>query len=114
MGDLYGEVQHDNVFNSAAALGFYLTLAIFPGMIFVMAVILYLPTADVDRAIMDLLRQALHGATAYTFSGVVDEVANERCSGLLPLGLAALMIYAVSLECLLLPSAISDNPKRRE
>ena len=34
LGDLYGEIQRDNVFNGAAALGFYLTLAIVPGMIF--------------------------------------------------------------------------------
>lgn len=89
LGDLYGEVQRDNVFNGAAALGFYLTLAIFPGMIFVMAVIPYLPIANVDQAIMDLLRQALPGAAADTFAGMVDEVANERRSGLLSLGLAA-------------------------
>ena len=89
LGDLYGEVKRDNIFNGAAALGFYLTLAIFPGMIFVMAVIPYLPIANVDQAIMDLLRQVLPGAAANAFTSVVDEVTNERRSGLLSLGLAA-------------------------
>ena len=89
LADLYGKVKCDNIFNGAAALGFYLTLAIFPGMIFVMAVIPYLPIANVDQAIMDLLRQALPSAAANTFTSVVDEVANERRNGLLSLGLAA-------------------------
>ena len=89
LGDLYDEVKRDNIFNGAAALGFYLTLAIFPGMIFVMAVIPYLPIANVDQAIMDLLRQVLPGAAANAFTSVVEEVTNERRSGLLSLGLAA-------------------------
>jgi membrane protein len=89
LADLYAESKRDNIFNGAAALGFYLTLAIFPGMVFVMAVIPYLPIANVDQAIMNLLRQALPSVAANTFASVVDEVTNERRSGLLSLGLAA-------------------------
>jgi membrane protein len=46
-------VSEDNVWNGAAALGFYLTLAVFPAMIFVMALLPYLPIAHLDQAIMD-------------------------------------------------------------
>jgi hypothetical protein len=81
--DFYSEVKRDNVFNGTAALGFYLTLGIFPGTIFVMAVAPYLPTADVDQAIMGLLGQVLPAAAADTFAGVVAEVANKRRSGML-------------------------------
>lgn len=85
--ELYGEISEDDIFNGAAALAYYLTLAIFPAMIFVMAVIPYLPIANVDQAIMDLLRQALPSSAADMFTGVVREVTSEQRGGLLSLGL---------------------------
>jgi membrane protein len=88
VSELYAELERDNVFNGAAALGFYLTLAIFPAMIFVMAVIPYLPIARVDQAIMDLLREAMPARAAEMFTGVVNEITSERRGGLLSLGLA--------------------------
>ena len=85
---LYEELERDNVFNGAAALGFYLTLAIFPAMIFVMAIIPYLPIPRVDLAIMDLLREAMPERAAEMFSGVVAEITRERRGGLVSLGIA--------------------------
>ncbi len=86
---LWRELTEDNVWNGAAALGFYLTLAVFPAMIFVMALLPYLPIAHVDQAIMDLLRQALPPRSAQMFSGVVQEVVSERRGGVLTFGIAA-------------------------
>jgi membrane protein len=85
---LLRELKRDNVFNGAAALGFYLTLAIFPAMIFLMAVIPYLPIAHVDQAIMDLLNEALPAQAAELFAGVVEEVTAKRSGALLSLGIA--------------------------
>jgi membrane protein len=87
--ELYQETQEDDVFNGAAALGYYLTLALFPAMIFLMAVIPYLPIANVDQAIMDLLRQALPGSAADMFTGVVQQVTSEQRGGLLSFGFVA-------------------------
>jgi membrane protein len=92
---LYREVKRDNVSNGAAALGFYFTLAIFPAMIFVMALIPYLPVARVDVAIMDLLHQALPASAAAMFSDVVGEITRERRGGLLSLGVIG-TIWAAS------------------
>jgi len=88
MKELYQEVIDDDIFNGAAALGFFLTLAIFPAMIFVMAVIPYLPVDHVDVAMMDLLRATLPPSAAEMFTGVVDEITREQRGGLLSLGLA--------------------------
>jgi membrane protein len=85
---LLRELKRDNVFNGAAALGFYLTLAIFPAMIFLMAVIPYLPIAHVDQAILDLLREALPDEAAKMFANVVEEVTSRRSGALLSLGIA--------------------------
>jgi membrane protein len=87
--ELYKEISEDDIFNGAAVLGFYLTLAIFPAMIVVMAVLPYLPIDNVDRAIMDLLGQALPGNSAAMFTGVVEQVTQQQRGGVLSLGLAA-------------------------
>ncbi|MGZ9030553.1 MAG: YihY/virulence factor BrkB family protein [Burkholderiaceae bacterium] len=87
--DFWRKLKADNVFNGAAALGFYLTLAIFPAMIVMMAAIPYLPIERVDQAIMDLLRQAMPGDAAQVFTGVVADVTSERRGGLLSFGLVA-------------------------
>ncbi len=87
--ELYRETVDDDILNGAAVLGFYLMLAIFPAMIFVLAVIPYLPIANVDQAIMDLLRQALPASAADMFTGVVQGVTQEQRGGLLSFGLLA-------------------------
>ena len=87
--ELYHEVNQDDIFNGAAVLGFYLTLAIFPAMILTMAVIPYLPIPNVDRAIMDLLHQALPSDAATVLTDVVQEVTQQQSGGLLSFGAAA-------------------------
>lgn len=102
--DLRTSIEHDNIFNGAAALAFYLTLSIFPAMIFLMAVLPYLPVQRIDEAIMDLLRQAMPADAATMFVDVVDDVTRERRGGLLSFGfLAALWtastgMYAVMMQ----------------
>ena len=55
--EVYREMNRDRVFDGAAVLAYYLTLAIFPAMIALLAVTPYLPIQRVDQAIMDLMRQ---------------------------------------------------------
>jgi hypothetical protein len=79
--DLYAEINEDNVFNGAAALGYYLTLSIFPAFIVILTVIPYLPIQDVDQAIMDLLHEALPAESAQMLEGTVAEVTQEQRGG---------------------------------
>lgn len=92
--ELYDAINDDNVFNGAAALGFYLTLAIFPAFIVLMSVIPYLPIDDVDQAIMDLLDQALPPESAVLVQDVVEEVTQKQRGGVLSLGLLATLWVA--------------------
>lgn len=89
--DLIEEINNDNVFDGAAALGFYLTLAIFPAMILMMTIIPYLPIDRVDEAIMDLLGQTLPDEAFEMVAGVVHEVTSEPRGGLLSFGILATM-----------------------
>ncbi|QQP93000.1 YihY/virulence factor BrkB family protein (plasmid) [Skermanella sp. TT6] len=93
--DLYQSISDDNVFNGAAALGFYLTLTIFPALLVIMSVIPYLPIDQVDQAIMDLLGQALPDEASGLVSQVVQQVTGERRGGLLSISLLA-ALWAVS------------------
>jgi membrane protein len=94
--DLYTGINDDNVFNGAAALGFYLTLAIFPAFIVLMTVIPYLPIDNIDQAIMDLLDQALPEESAALVEGIVVEVTQQQRGGLLSFGLLATLWAASS------------------
>jgi membrane protein len=85
--DLYQEINDDNVYNGAAALGFYMTLSIFPAFIVVMTVLPYLPVQDVDQAIMDLLYEALPPESAAMVEGIVVEATAEQRGGLLSFGI---------------------------
>lgn len=100
--ELYRKTVDDDILNGAAVLGFYLMLAIFPGMIFVLAVIPYLPIANVDQAIMDLLRQALPANAADMFAGVVQEVTREQRGDMLSFGLlAALWVTSTGMYAIM-------------
>lgn len=87
--ELYREINDDNVFNGAAALAFYLTLAIFPAMIFVVALIPYLPVPHLYQTIMDLLHQVMPASAADMFAGVVAQITGEQRGGLLSFGIIA-------------------------
>lgn len=85
--DLYNEVNDDNIFNGAAALAYYLMLAIFPAAIFLLTLLPYLPIPNLSDAVMDLLRQSLPGEAANLFTEVVQAVTTERRTGLLSFGI---------------------------
>src|SRR5687767_4574823 len=76
----------DNVSNGAAALAFYLTLAIFPALIFLLSLLPYLPIANLDRAIMDSLHRGLPDEAANVLEETVRRLVNERKGGLLSVG----------------------------
>ncbi len=93
--DLNAEIVEDKVFNGAAALGYYLTLAIFPALIFLLSALPFVPIPRLDQAIMDLLRQALPPEAATLLEDTVRRIATERQGGLLSLGFLG-MIWAAS------------------
>ncbi len=84
---VYAKAQADNVLDGAAALAFYFIFAIFPAMIFLMALVPYLPIPRVGEAIMNFLAQALPSGATSLFADVVQEVTGKRSGGLLSIGL---------------------------
>ena len=92
---VYARMQKDDVFDGAAALGFYFTLALFPAMIFLMAIIPYLPVAHVDEAIMNFLAQVLPARATAVVGEVVREVVSTKRGSLLSVGLLISLVVRV-------------------
>ena len=85
--EVKNQAAHDNLTNGAAAIGFYLMLALFPGLIFLLSILPYLPIPRLEQAIMDLLHQGMPGEAAGLLQGTVQSLVQERQGGLLSLGL---------------------------
>lgn len=102
--DLRAKVKKDRITNGAAALAFYWMLALFPAAIFVLTLLPYLPVANLEQAIMELLKQAMPGEAAGLFEQTVKNVVSNRNAGLLSFGLlftvwsASSGVYAVMQE----------------
>ncbi len=93
--DVWRGLNNDNVFNGAAALGYYFTLALFPAMIFLLSLIPYLPIPNLQEQVLNSLYQALPGETAGMVSDTVLGVVAQKRGGLLSVG-ALLTIWAAS------------------
>ncbi|MDB5328498.1 MAG: ribonuclease [Phycisphaerales bacterium] len=94
-----GEVSTDNVFTNAAAMAYAWVFAIFPLLIFLMALVPYLPKRFRD-ATPDYIGDMMYGAgMTYAIVGPVQETAKSLLtnthSGLLSFGLL-LTLYAAS------------------
>ncbi|OFZ20442.1 MAG: hypothetical protein A2X94_10525 [Bdellovibrionales bacterium GWB1_55_8] len=89
--ELKQAITEDRLSTGAAALAYYLTLAIFPSLILLFAVIPYLPIDNIDQAAMDLLGQALPGDAASLLSGTVRDIATQKRGALLSFGALGLL-----------------------
>ncbi len=99
--ELWCEIEDDHVLNGAAALAYFLLLAIFPAAIFVLSLLPYLSIPHLQQAIMDLLHQVLPEQSALLFEGTVGRVASQKSGGLLTFGViftvwsASTGVYAI-------------------
>ncbi len=84
---LWRELAEDCVADGAAALAFYLVLALFPGAIFVISVVPYLPVPHLQQAVVDLTSQVLPASAAQVVTKSVQTVASGSSSLLLAFGL---------------------------
>lgn len=92
---LWREILNDRVFTGAAALAYFLLLAIFPGAIFVLSLLPYLSIPHMQQAIMDLLHQVLPAQSASLFEGTVRSLVSEKKGGLLTFGFV-FMLWSAS------------------
>lgn len=76
----------DQISNGAAALAFYMVLALFPLAIFGLSILPYLQVENLEGAVMELVSEALPRAAADMLTSTVRSVVSQRRSGLLSFG----------------------------
>lgn len=85
--NLKQEVARDDLSQGAAALAYYLTLALFPALILLLTIVPFLPVEGVDQAIMKWVGQTLPQQAYTMVERVVQDVVSDRRGGLLSFGL---------------------------
>lgn len=93
--DLWKEISEDNVFNGAASVSFYLTLAIFPALLFTLGLLPYLHLTGLQQSASDLMGRFLPGETATMLNDTLNGVLNQKHQSALSIG-AVLTIWAAS------------------
>lgn len=93
---LWRELQDDQISDGAAALAYYMVLALFPSAIFCLSVLPYLPIAHLDDAIMDLVHQTLPSTAADLMTSTVRAMVSRRSGGLVSFGLVFALWSAMS------------------
>lgn len=83
---LWQSIQDDQVFNGAAALAYFLVLAIFPAVVFILSVLPYLNVPHLQEAIFGLLNQALPADAATLLDQTVSQIVSKQAGGLLTFG----------------------------
>lgn len=94
--DLKSEVERDALFNGAAALVFYLVLALFPALIFLLSLLPYLPIENLQQEIMAFMGEILPGEASSAVTGVVNDLTSQPRQGLLSFGLIGTLWAASS------------------
>ena len=84
---LWRELVEDSVADGAAALAFYLVLALFPGAIFGISLLPYLPIPHLQQAVVDLTGQVLPASAAQVVTKSVRSVAPGSSPLLIAFGL---------------------------
>lgn len=92
---LWQSMQDDQVFNGAAALAYFLVLAIFPAVVFILSVLPYLNVPHLQQAIFDLLNQVLPPDAATLLDQTVSQIVSKKAGGLLTFG-AVFTIWSAS------------------
>lgn len=79
-------MQEDQISNGAAALAFYMVLALFPSTIFGLSILAYLPVEHLTEAIMDLIHEVLPASAADLLTDTVASVVSRRSGKLVSFG----------------------------
>jgi len=84
---VWREMQDDEVTERAAALSYYFLFALFPALLFITALLGFLPVSGLPERLMTYLRDVLPPDAASTLERTITEVLRVRRTGLVSLGL---------------------------
>ena len=83
----YRELMADNCFGLAAQLAYYFFLALFPALLFIVALISFVPVEGLLTSITDMLARVAPGEVLTLVQGQIVRIAQDKSGGLLTLGM---------------------------
>jgi membrane protein len=84
---VWRELQEDEVTERAAALSYYFLFALFPALLFLTALLSFLPVEGLQERLMAYTREVLPPDAASTVERTMTEVLGARRTGLVSIGL---------------------------
>src|SRR5215212_625477 len=81
------EVMADNCLGLAAQLAYYFFLALFPALLFLVAIISFMPVSGLMDAITTMLARVAPGEVLSIVRDQILKIANDKSGGLLTLGM---------------------------
>jgi membrane protein len=92
---VWANVQNENVLNEAAALSYYFIFSLFPGFLFVMALLALVPVPHLIGRLMMYIRDVLPADAASVVTKTLREMLHGGNHGLLSIG-AILALWSAS------------------
>ncbi len=86
---VWREINDDEVSDRAAALSYYLLFALFPALLFLTALLGYLPVAGLQDRLLAYTRDVLPRDAYSTLERTLNEIVSVRRGGLLSIGVLA-------------------------
>lgn len=86
-----GEVLADNCLGLAARLAHYSFLALFPALLFITAIISFIPVAGLLNSITGMLARVAPGEVLSIVQDQILKIAHEKNGGLLTIGMLAML-----------------------
>jgi len=90
------EVQKENVFLKSSALAFQFLLAIFPGLIFLLTLIAFIPITNFQQNVMNLFLYILPTDVYLAANETLKEVVIKKNGGLLSFGFLGALYFSTS------------------
>ncbi len=99
---IINKIQDVRMAESAAALAYYLTLATFPALISLVAILAYLPIPGLENNIVNTISSTVPGNSGEVLINILKEVISEKKPSILSFGfLAALWFSSSGMEALI-------------
>jgi membrane protein len=86
---VWGEISKDEVTDRAAALSYYFLFSLFPALLFLTALLGYLPVEGLQERLLAYASDVLPPDAAATLKRTLTEIVSERRGGLASLGILA-------------------------
>lgn len=112
---LQREMGYDDCMGMAAQIAFYLLLAIFPFLLFLLSLISFLPIPDLERQVLAVLEESLPPESYHLVAETVASLLSKQRGGMLGVGLlVALWSASMGIGALIttINRAYNIHPRR--